>query len=137
MTAVEPALVALLVNDPGTIAVVANRLYPNVAPEGACFPHAVYYRVSTGRRRGYKGTVATIPSVQFDCYALDYPSAKAAALAIGQCLEGFVGNVPGGLLRVQGTWVDEESDDYERPEHADEAGVHKCSLTVRVWFSGT
>jgi hypothetical protein len=140
MIAVEPALVAALVNNPDVVAAVGNRLYPNVAPEGAAFPHVTYYRAGTTRTRTYTGTAGTKPVVQFDCWAQTYPEAKAVALAIAGALNDKVINVNArgiGLLRILGSWVEDEEDAYEAPELAEEAGVHKCGLSVRFAYSGT
>lgn len=140
MIAIEPILVAFLANCPPVVQLIGDergvRLFPNVAPQGASYPRATYYRVSTQRRRHYKGTVGVKPTVEFDCWALDYPSAKAVALAIGGSLNDFIGNVPGGRVRVQGTFLDDERDDYEPPENGGEAGVHKVALTVIVGYCG-
>jgi hypothetical protein len=148
MTVVEPTLVAYLANVPAVTNLIGGpnghvRLYPNVAPQKndetgyGQFPHVVYYRVSTARTRTYKGVAGTQPAVVFKACAEDYPTAKAVALAVGEALEGYVGNVPGcGLVKVQGTFLDEESDGYEEPEFADQAGVHTVELTVRVYYSG-
>jgi hypothetical protein len=112
-------------------------IWPQVAPEDSPFPHVTYYRVSTQRTRHLLGTAMANPRIQFDCWGLDYPSAKNLALAIANCLNDFQGNLVGGTVKVLGIFLDDEGDDYIAPEHAEEAGVHKVGLSILVFYAGS
>lgn len=136
MQSPERALVSVLLSRSTVQQQISDRLYPQTAPPGAAYPHATFFRVSTRRTVCMTGTVSTSPRIRIDSWATDYPSAKRAADAIADVLNDFVGNVNGGLMRIQGCWVDDELDDYEPPELDEKAGVHRAGLELVLHYSG-
>jgi hypothetical protein len=139
---IEPVLVAFLLDRDDVTELIGDRLYPQVAPQQdkdtgvGAFPHVTFYRVSTERVQTLEGTASSAPRVQFDCWSKDYPTAKRVGLAIGAALNAFKGSEPARAIRVQRTIVEDEQDEYEQPRQGDEAGIHRVSLTVKVYYSG-
>jgi hypothetical protein len=86
---IETDLYTTLSNDAGVTALVSTRIYPNMAPESAAFPYAVYQMVSGGRLSTITGVGDAIRKrIQIGNHSATYDEAKAVAAAVIAALEG-------------------------------------------------
>lgn len=128
-----------LLADAGVSAQIGTRLYANQhVPQGAAYPHATYYRVSTNRRRHLKGS-SNLPTARYqvDAFGQTYADAFAAAEAIRSAI---------GENGQSGTWdgttivlarLDDESDTYTAPFQDDDNGAHQISLDLFITYRNT
>ncbi len=131
----EEALVAHLGSHDGFTALVANRLYPLVLPQGPTYPAVTYARISRKGRRTLGGTVALVNSrFQFSCWAKSYREAKAVAAELESALQSYSGQMGGaGGVRVLDGEIDNEQDQYE-PESA--PGIYHVPVDVLLMHEG-
>lgn len=115
----------------GLTALVDERIYPLVAPQGAAYPHCVYSIVSNVRsysHGGYSGLDRV--RVQISCYAQDsstgagYDMAKAVAAQVIAALENW------NNVRVQAARPENEVDLYDA-----QAEAHYVPVDVFVWYA--
>lgn len=148
---IERALIALLLADTSTAALVGTRIYPHRVPQrksqtsssdAGAFPHIWMQRISTKRVKtqdGYTGLVYA--RVQINCDGLTASSAKAVCEAVrlaqngfGQMLDGWKQATMASLTFVQSCWLEEDGDGYTADVFAGDVGVSRCSIDASVWF---
>jgi hypothetical protein len=140
----EQALCDYLLGLPAVAKLVGSRVSPNTVPQSqpgqaldpSLYPHVVFYRSATERKRGYKGVAGTKATINYTCFALDYPTVKDVAEVVAEALEGYLGQPQGAPTPIQGLFIDDEFDGYDPPEFADQAGVHRVELVAEVSYSG-
>ena len=87
----ETQVYQLLLNDTELKKLISDRVYPLVAPQNVIKPY-ITNRVISGIKiqclggQIYQGDYR----MQLDCFALDYPKAKAISQAVKSCLIGFM-----------------------------------------------
>lgn len=111
----EEGLFAFLTADAGVSALVATRVYPNVAAQDASLPYIVYQRISTPRVGSHSGPSGLAhPRFQLTCADDSYSGAKALADSVRSALDGYIGMMGGGSgVGVQATYVKDERDGYD------------------------
>jgi hypothetical protein len=133
------AVIGKLIADAGVQALISNgpdvRVYPNKAPQGVDRPFVVCRRTSGAPVLTYNMGPRLLAGrrVQVDCYGDSYAAADALGVAVAAALNGFAGLVASPAVYVRGALLQDASDDYEPPVHADEAGIHRVSLDFLVW----
>ena len=129
----EAAIVAKLKGDAGVKALVASRIYPNVAPKGARGgAYLVYQRISTPRVRSMDGPSGLAsPRLQLTCYGPTYAKAMALAEAVRLALDGYAG-VTGGVT-VQGVTVLDEGDIPDLAVESESIRAYGRRLDVQIW----
>lgn len=134
MIDVRPGLRAYLLADPAIAAIVVDRCYPVILPQGEDRASIVYTRISAQgdyHMRGPSGLAR--PRIQIDSWAASVGEVSALSLAVKLRLEGFRGVMPwnGGSssANVQGLFFESEFDDYDAASHH-----HRVSQDYFVWF---
>jgi hypothetical protein len=75
---------------PEVAALIAARIYPDVAPGNAATPYAVYQVISSHGTTTHDGARAIIhPLIQVSCWAASRPAAATLAAKIRAAIEGF------------------------------------------------
>lgn len=92
------ALAELLMADPAVSALVGDRIFPRLLPDGATFPAIVITKVSGGGTYTNGGdTGLETARVQIDCYSADGASAVIELkTAVRRKLSGFRGGPASG-----------------------------------------
>ena len=99
MAVIEEALVALLEADAGVSALVGNRIYPIVIPDGASLPAIAYQRISGPRAETMDGPSGLAwPRFQITSVAETVSEAIALANAVRHALDGYSGTVLGVVI---------------------------------------
>lgn len=92
--------------------VAGGRIYPRT-PQNAVRPFIRYTRVNTTRQQSLTGPVGvTEATIQVDCMADTYASAKATADAVRTALHGYSGEW--GTLRAHLVHLQSENDSSEQ-----------------------
>lgn len=79
----ETDLLEYLKAGPGVQALVSDRVWPNVRPQGSAYPAVTIQRVSGGRMYADDGEVGlTIARVQVSSWGTSYTDAKGLAFAV-------------------------------------------------------
>ena len=95
---IETTLYATINNDAGVTTLVADRIYPQVAPDNASVPYVTYQVVATEAHNLLAGAPPTERKlIQINCISNSYANAKAIAEAIKSSL-----NVSTGYLNSEG-----------------------------------
>ena len=125
--ALEVGLYSMLTgNSPQTLAV--SRVYPRL-PQGVTFPAIRYQRINTVREQALDGNVGvTEVTVQVDCMAESYVSAKTLADEVRVILHGFTG--AWGTLTARLVKLDTENDFYEQDG---DRVTHWVTHRYRIW----
>ena len=98
---------ALVGNASGVAAVIGDRFYPGLAPQGVTRPYCVYTRVASDPQNslgGFTGNLERV-RVQVDCYAETFDSAVAIAAAVRAAVDA-------GGTGIKGVCINEQ-DAYE------------------------
>ena len=128
-------LMARLLADAGVSALVATRIYADVAPQGAALPYITTQVISTAHTHHLAGGSRVAQSrVQIDVWASAASSREAIAEAIRQSLMSHVGE-----LVASGTWAhhiawDGPANDILDPEHGTERGVFRGMCEAMVTY---
>lgn len=136
---IEVDLRALILAAPAVAALVGDRGYPVILPQGATFPAFTYQRISGGTRvashAGDSGL--TLARIQVDCWASTYLAAKAACDAIRRALQEANRNLARGVVLGTGSAVFRkidvtlDRDDYEDEEVLE---LYRSAFDVLTWF---
>lgn len=115
---------------------IAQRLYPSVAPQETTFPYVTIQRlgrINAYHMGGISDTEDTL--VQVDCWALNSLDAQKVALIVKQGLEVFNEGDEQAMddLIVDGLFVENELDDAERADDASERTFYRTVLTIAAW----
>jgi hypothetical protein len=130
----EEALIAILLATAGISALVTNRIYWTVKPQGDSNPYIVLTKVSAPRTYTYKDVNDLVSSrIQIDCYGLTFGSAKLIARAVEAKLSGLR-NVTQGQTRFDGCLLDNERDNFEDGGPPDK--LFRTSLDFIIWHKG-
>ena len=120
---IEAEMVKFLKADATVKGLVADRLYPVLAPEDAEAPYIVYRRMGTPREETMRGPGTPDPRFRLTCWAGDYEQAIDLADAVRARMDGQPGHW--GDIHVQRVKLEDESDVfdlYEFDMHADGFG---------------
>lgn len=111
MSGIEEAIYSALTAHAGLSALVGDRVYPMVLPEGAVRPAVTYMRISGARDLNINQTsVDANPRYQFDVWADSFESAYGAA---AQLVEAVATVESGSGVTVYGVAVVGDMDIYE------------------------
>lgn len=137
---IEIGLARFLEADAGVAALVVDsalkRIFPLLIPEHVRgdpkkMPCLVYQRIATSRTATFCGTDSLVNvSMQIDCYALNYVSAKTLADAVRRRLVDYTGSM--GDTHVDRVFIDVEFDLVEQ-----DTGLFRVSQTYSIWFVET
>ncbi|MFA5376963.1 MAG: DUF3168 domain-containing protein [Dehalococcoidia bacterium] len=126
---VELAFVNKLLSDSGVTALVGNRIYSGMAPEGAKDPFVVFFLVNIVPHHA-SGTDGTLKHryYQFSAYSKAYDTAKAIASALCTCLQDFTGVMGGsGGVTIDRIFLDNGLDHSEN-------GIAHISQDFEIWY---
>lgn len=130
MATLEEGIVAFLIADATIHAVVADRIYPMIIPQGATLPCLTYQRISTPRIVTHDSSGATgdltNPRFQFDGWAVTQKVAKAIADALRTVLHGKRGAMGGVTIRAALA-------ENEAPEYIAEAELYRSRSDYIIW----
>lgn len=95
MASIKDALFARLTTWPAIATLIGTRCYPEIAPQGALWPHLTYQRISKrsfGAMKGEAGGAAS--RFQVDCWAKKDAGAAAEADALAEAVRNCLGSFP-------------------------------------------
>lgn len=142
---IEQAIVARLKANATITALVANRIYPNHAPQSQgvpTYPYLVYARESATHGIAVSGpsgiASANITVAVYAQGPTEYADAKTLTDTIrgpatSGGLHGYAGTVAG--FKVLGIFLQSDKDEYLSPQHADEFGVQGVPSEFLVWWN--
>jgi hypothetical protein len=131
MTAGE-AVYSVLTGDAGVSAIVGNRIFPGVIPEGSLLPVIVYSVISDVPENSLTGSVATRAvnaRVQVDCYARP-TSAGGGGYAQVQALAAAVDSA----LASQSSQTISAWREISRDLFDNETQYHRVSMDFSLWL---
>ena len=118
-----------LLETPAVTALVGDRIYHQVRPDGAEYPCVVLFTVSSLPRRDLHDVAWTETRLQITAMGLTEPSAESVALAVQQALEGFSGVMAGALYvidcQVGAVFPDYQEESGQTHYHVDVIVIHK------------
>jgi len=137
----DPALYEYLSTHPGVTALVADRIFPVIAHQGAATPHIIYQRIGGARPQQLRAPVGVInPLYQFtvavDTSDADDAPAKAheCAEALRNAMDGFRGDM--GAVDVRDVRLDSGPRDSFVPfGDGDEGGKFTTSQDYSIWHT--
>lgn len=116
MPQLETGLYAYLKNDPAITALVGDRIFPNVVPEGTILPNIRYQRITTSREETHDpfGEMFAYvrATVQIDSWMTSAEGAMEVGEAVMLALSGFHGDMEG--VRIGRVHNIRESDTYDQ-----------------------
>ena len=120
----------LLTSDAGVAALVAERVYTEVLPQGPTVPAVVFTEVAGDEDLALDGPTSTSTRrVQIDSWARTRAEATALGLAVKMVLAGHAGAAAG--LEVQGTFLLAERWDFDA-----ETSLYRTSQDFEIWTAG-
>lgn len=128
------ALFSLMDGDAGLTALVASRIYPDVAPSQVGKPYIVYQRISTHREVVQEltpgDTTLSRPRFQITAIAADKPGVISIAEALRDLLHGYKGteeSVVIGQIRMAN----------ERDNFYDAISEYTIQQDYLIWYQET
>lgn len=114
---------SLLRANSAVVALVGDRIYPLVRPQGSALPAIVFTVVDDLPVNSLGGATSGLVDalVQFDCYAKTYVSAHAVAKAVSDMLSKRVAD-PAAVRQAK-------RDGYE-----DETELYRVSMDFSMWM---
>lgn len=127
----EAAIYYDLTHTSAVNAIVATRVYPALAPQGAALPRITYLLVSRIPERHQSGDAAfTRYLIDVDCWADTAQGAKELADVVRARLDRFRGDLGGGAHKaaLAGCFLQNEVELVETPADATGKGIYRRSL---------
>lgn len=133
MATIQEALVSVLEGSAAVAALVGDRIYPEVAEQGAPLPRVTYQRVSALRSWDMGGPSGLVESrFQFDAWGDTYARMVQLVEAIRTALDGFAGAPLGVAIQLARLVDDAELD--EPTEDAGEKSIPRTRLDFLVTY---
>jgi len=111
----EAFLFSRLTGDTTVASLVANRVYPLLAPTGTPLPLIVYQRTAVERPRSLAGNVGNpVVTLQLTSYGTSYTSVKSIARAVRLAVDNWTGTT--ASVTIQRTTLITESDGVDMPQ---------------------
>ena len=131
MAVLEEGIAAFLIADATIGAVVANRIYPLMIPQGATLPCLTYQRISTPRIVTHQSSGATgdltSPRFQFDAWGVTQKEVKAISDALRAVLHGKRGVLAGGVT------IRAAIAENEEPEFDPDSELYRSRSDYIIW----
>lgn len=127
---------ALIRDDATALGLLAARVYPvDATPQNATRPYATMERLSDIADRDLDGTIdQRVASVRVAITADTYDGAEAVVTALTAALEDKSGTVIVSGVTVNGTEVDDVSDEPDGPVDLDDGEAFVSELTVNMTY---
>lgn len=123
----EASLSSFLKDDAAIAAIVSNRVYPGIIPQGSDQPAIVYAKSSRDRQQLFCGTAGLMNTqISIDSYATTYRESVLLANAVTDALQDFSGMM--GTTDVPRVFLTNELDLSDI-----EPGLYRQSQTWVVW----
>jgi hypothetical protein len=132
----EQLVIDQLENDPDVVALVADRVYPVIAPASAALPFVTWRRSNVTREMTLSGPLG-MPTVSLavDIYAESYAAVRQIADRVRAVLNGFRGG-SGNYIHVSIVSIQAESDGFVQLAGGDLPPVYSVTQTYNVlWQS--
>ena len=129
---IEQGLVAELLADTATAAIVGTRVHPGSIPQGGKLPAIVYNRVSSLRENDLDGPADFVQvRMRVDCWENTYAGVKTLAAAVRAALNGVGLASPKtlGAEPVQFVYLDSDGDNDPPP-----AGDEQDRRVTQDWI---
>lgn len=139
----EMAIVQRLLAQSSVTALVGQRIWPHVAPQGTdtnTLDYIVYHAVDKVHEQNLRGASGVcFARLQLDVFASSYARAKAIVEAIRMCIEGYRGDVTVGsdIVRVVHCSLELEVDEFDPPIDGSQRGRHRMILDYKVGYEET
>ncbi len=131
MADLAAALFARLSTDAAVAALVAQRIYPIIAPQEAATPFIVQARSSTQRFTALSGPGGLAQArVEISAWADTFDACRALADAVRLALDGFSGSAGGVVIRA--SRLDAERDG--RNDEAASTGLFVAALDFVITY---
>lgn len=128
---IESALRTLALADSTVSGLVGTRMYPLKLPQDPTYPAVTYTRISGPRLYDHGGETGMAEGrFQIDSWGASYSSAKSAAAAVREAIEGYRGTTGG--TEFASIFCVNDSDSYE-PQEGDE-GVWRVSTDYWIRY---
>lgn len=127
---IEAEMVKFLKADATVKGLVAERVYPVLAPDDADAPYIVYRRMGTPRAETMQGAGTPDPRFRFKCWASNYEQAIVLADAVRARMDGQRGEWGG--IHVQRVKLEDESDVFDAFEWDADDGAFGRQLDFTI-----
>lgn len=138
--AIEEAIVyRLTTHSTLTDVVSASKINPMASSQTYALPRIVYEVTSTDYERSLTGSSPGLAeaTIDFDCIASTYSSAKSIASILRNRLDRYHGNItsPGGIDETV-NWIDllDADDAYSQPQDGGDKGEYTVRMTFRIKY---
>jgi hypothetical protein len=115
-------------------AVIAGRMHQNNPPQDTSRPFIWYMRTSENEELTLDG-VGGLRKAQFDveCVTTNPSTNEVLADRVKTRLHGKTGTF--GASTVQGSFVEDHSDDYAPKSVGGDSGLHVAAFNLTVWYT--
>jgi hypothetical protein len=132
MKSPEAFVGTVLTGDPRVAGIIADRVFPVLAPASAAIPFAVWRRQAVNREQSLSGPVG-LPTVTLalDMYAETYEGVRDLADACREALDGYGGSL-GNSISVRLVSLLNESDGFVQLAGGDLPPVYSVTQTYTI-----
>ncbi len=116
---------------------IADRMFPQKAPQNVQRPYVVFKRISGNPERHMRGAAAIAQArIQLVSYASTYSTVKSVADAIRLSLDGFKGEVAvgSGTFYIRHLSLQNDLDDFLAPQDGSDDGIHVVSQDWLIFY---
>lgn len=115
----------------GVSSLIADRIYPTRAPQGAIRPHVIWLRQSVTRQQLYCGTNGVVAAeYQFSCYGITAQQATDVHVAVRNAMQDFEGLMGDVLVKNAHLREDFALED-------EDTNIFTVRQLWRIWFVET
>lgn len=132
---IEEGLVAYLNARAAVTALVGNRIYPMLVPQGSDnYPAVTYQIIDASSDVTFDGPSGlAMHWFQVTSWARTYLAMKAVRNALYDALSGFKGSM--GTVTVQGCFKSGERDQYDPSPGLETARVYGRQMDFKIWWN--
>lgn len=136
MATIETAIVERLRTSALVVGLVQNRIAPWDGNQAESLPRISFFRVSTNREHHLLGSSGFAhASIQIDCWAERYSTAKDLGEAVRRCLDGYRGTSAGHY--VSNCEIIQDRDLPQRLATGRETSLYRVLQEYRIAFRET
>lgn len=135
---IESALFNHLTNKASITALISDRVYNQLGPEGAAYPFITFTVLSTDHTHSMGGAVGLVNvNMQIDIWAESQIDRVTVTEAIRNALDGFKGAMGAEALSIRNCFLESYSSFTEPEIEGRQKPVFRSSMDFSIWHVET
>ena len=135
---IESALYSHLSTKASIIALVSDRIYPQIAPNGTAYPFITFTVINEDHDHAMSGATGLANvSMQIDVWTETIADRVAVSEALRNALDGFTGDMGTEDLNIRSCFLDNRAVFQETDTEGKGQPIYRASMDFSIWHVET